>query len=192
MQTAGFGAAGVALVVAVAIFATGWSTRQTMPKIDAALVQTVAESQGFVAPAAAAALRERVARTQAELEEIRRTHPEWRREIDAAIDAFNRSDLDGARDAFARIDALIDARREELRREAARSKHAQATLFHPFEASKAGPLLCDAATLARNNLWYWIDCGDARQDTGRLAAARDAYERAHALAEEAGEARDRA
>ncbi len=127
------------------------------PKIDVGLVLVVAESQGFLSPEKARALEEQVARTQADLERLRRDNPDWASEIDAAIRAFNASDLAAARDAFARIDALIEDRRvallaEEatLRLEAARSKHAQATLFYPFEVSKAEPLLRDAAALAEH------------------------------------------
>ena len=107
-----------------------------------------AEKLGYLTPEKKEALEAQLARTQAELERLGRGHPDWAAEVDAAIAAFNASDIAAARDAFARIDDLIAERRaallaEEatLRLEAARSKHAQATLLYPFEVSKAEPLL---------------------------------------------------
>jgi tetratricopeptide (TPR) repeat protein len=170
---------------------------QQAPQIDVGLVLLVAESQGFLSPERARALEEQVARTQTDLERLRRDNPDWAAEIDTAIRAFNASDLAAARDAFARIDALIEERRvallaEEatLRLEAARSKHAQATLFHPFEASKAEPLLTAAAELAQTKVWYWIDCGLARVELGRLADALRAFERGRTLARDGNAQRD--
>ena len=91
------------------------------------------------------------------------------------IEAFNRSDLDAARAAFARIDTLIAQGRRNLAAEEARSKQAQATLFYPFEFSKSEPLLCEAAALAESDAWYWIDCGRARIEVGNLAGALKAF-----------------
>ena len=139
------------------------------PVIDVGLVLAIAEGQGYLAPEKAAALAEQVLRTQADLEQIRRVDPDWRAEVDAAIDAFNRSDLPGAHAAFARIDALIAARRARLRDEEAglrleeaRSKHAQATLLYAHQASAAEPLLAQAAELAGDNVDYWLECGRMR------------------------------
>jgi tetratricopeptide (TPR) repeat protein len=169
------------------------------PQIDVGLVRLVAESQGYLSPERARALEEQVARTQADLERLRRDNPDWAADVDAAIAAFNASDPDAAREAFARIDALIDERRaallaEEatLRLEAARSKHAQATLLYLFEASKAEPLLTAAAELAATNVWYWIECGRARKHLGNLNTALEAYARAERIARDAPAPRDRA
>ena len=62
---------------------------------DVGLVIAIAERQGYLAPEKAAALAEQVRRTQADLEHIRPVDPDWRAEVDAAIDAFNRSDSPG-------------------------------------------------------------------------------------------------
>jgi tetratricopeptide (TPR) repeat protein len=144
---------------------------------------TIAEQQGYVSPAAAEALRAQAARTQADLDELRRQSPDWAAEIDRAIRAFNDSDVEAARAAFAEIDRLIAERVEELRAEQARSKHAQATLLYPFQFSKSEPLLCDAADLADTNIWYWIECGRARLAIGSLARAEAAFQTARDLAE---------
>ena len=159
----------------------------------------LAEHQGYLSPEKAKALEEQVARTQQDLERIRAADPDWRAEVDTAIEAFNRSDIDRAKAAFARIDALIAKRRtelsaqeRELRLEEARSKHAQATLFYPFEASRSGPLLTQAAELAETNIWYWIACGQARIETGNLGGAGAAFVTARDLAATSGEERDRA
>jgi tetratricopeptide (TPR) repeat protein len=167
--------------------------------IDVGLVRMVAENQGYLSPEKAKALEEQVARTQQDLERIREADPDWQAEVDTAIEAFNRSDIDGAKAAFARIDALIAKRRaelsaqeRELRLEEARSKHAQATLFYPFEASRSEPLLTQAAELAETNIWYWIACGQARIETGNLGGAGAAFVTARDLAATSGEERDRA
>jgi tetratricopeptide (TPR) repeat protein len=160
-------------------------------------VLLVAESQGYLSPEKAAALTAQVRRTQADLERLRRDHPDWAGEVDAAIRAFNASDLAGARAAFARIDALIEERRAallaeeaDLRLEQARSKHAQATLFHPFEASRAEPLLTAAAELAQTDVWYWIECGRARVAVGALGRALAAFGSAERVARAKGRDRD--
>ena len=165
--------------------------------IDVGLVIAIAEQQGYLSPEKAKALEEQVARTQRDLERIRAVDPDWRTEVDAAIEAFNRSDIAGAKTAFARIDALIAERRaaltaqeRELRQEEARSKHAQATLFYPFEASQSEPLLTQAAELAETNIWYWIECGRARLAIGSLARAATAFETARDLAEASSSERD--
>jgi tetratricopeptide (TPR) repeat protein len=159
-------------------------------------VVAIAEQQGYLSPEKAKALEEQVARTQRDLERIRAADPDWRAEVDAAIEAFNRSDLDGAKSAFARIDALIAERRAELtmqecelRLEEARSKHAQATLFYPYESSRSEPLLTQAAELAETNIWYWIDCGRARRAIGSLQRAKAAFQTARGLAEASGSER---
>ena len=139
-------------------------------------------AQGFVPPEHVAALEQQVARTEADLDKLRRAHPDWHAKIDEAIQAFNESDLTRARTAFIQIDALIAAGRAELAAEAARSKYAQATLFYPFEASRAEPLLCEAAELANSDVWYWVECAHARIVIGNLAAAMVAFEAAHKLA----------
>ena len=127
--------------------------------IDVGLVTAMAEAQGYLSPEAAQALKDQVARTQADLDALRRTNEAWGAEVDKVIAAFNASEPDKAREAFARIDALIDAKREdratEQRRDdlaQAKSKHAQATLLYPFEASKAAPLLRQAAEVAETNV----------------------------------------
>jgi len=160
-------------------------------------VRAIAEQQGYLSPEKAKALEDQIARTQADLERIRVADPDWRAEVDEAIEAFNRSDIAGAKAAFARIDALIAERRakliaqeRELRQEEARSKHAQATLFYPFEASRSEPLLTQAAELAETNIWYWIECGRARLAIGSLARAAAAFQTARDLAEASGSDRD--
>lgn len=161
------------------------------PSIDVGLVLALAEQQGYLPPEKAKALKEQVERTQADLEQLRQAGEEWRIQVDAAIEAFNKSDVEGAKAAFARIDALMSERRSQLhaeertmRLEEARSKHAQATLLYPFEVSRSEPLLTEAAELAETNTWYWIECGRARQQTGKLDPAliafRTAYDLAHA------------
>jgi tetratricopeptide (TPR) repeat protein len=160
-------------------------------------VVAIAEQQGYLSPEKAKALEEQVERTQRDLARIRAVDPDWRAEVDAAIEAFNRSDLDGAKSAFARIDALIAERRaqltmqeRQLRLEEARSKHAQATLFYPFEASRSEPLLTQAAELAETDIWYWIDCGRARMAVGSLKRAAAAFQTAHDLAVASDSQRD--
>ncbi len=90
------------------------------------------------------------------------------------IAAFNASNPDEAREAFARLDDKIADRRAELRSEEARSKHAQATLLYPFHASKAEPLLCAAAYLAQENVQYWRECRLRRTQIGDLNGAEAA------------------
>lgn len=165
--------------------------------IDVALVIAVAESQGYVSPERARALEEQAARTQADLDRLRREDPDWAAEVDAAVRAFNASDPAAALDAFARLDDLIDesrarllAREAELRLEAARSKHAQATLVYPHLASKAEPLLAAAAELAGSRAWYWLDCARARVALGRLGPALTALERALSIARQGDCERD--
>ena len=160
-------------------------------------MRAIAEQQGYLSPEKAKALEDQIARTQADLERIRVADPDWRAEVDEAIEAFNRSDIAGAKAAFARIDALIAERRakliaqeRELRQEEARSKHAQATLFYPFEASRSEPLLTQAAELAERNIWYWVECGRARLAIGSLARAAAAFQTARDLAEASGSDRD--
>jgi tetratricopeptide (TPR) repeat protein len=190
-QRVGLGAVGVAIVVAIAI-AVPLLVNPPPPAvvIDEALVLATAESKGYVSPQAAEDLKLRVARTQTDLDALRAINPDWKADVDAAIAAFNASDLDEAHAAFARIDALISTRRMDLAREEARLNNAQATLFYPFEASKSAPLLCEAARLAETEIWYWIDCGRALQATGDLPKARSAAETALGLAREAGAERD--
>jgi tetratricopeptide (TPR) repeat protein len=160
------------------------------PVIDQDLLVTIAEQQGYVSPTAAEALRARADRTQAELDSLRRQNPDWAAEVDGAIRAFNDSDPEAAREAFAEIDRLISERVGELRTEQARSKYAQATLLYPFQFSKSAPLLCDAANLAENDIWYWIECGRARLATDSLARAAAAFQTARELAETSGSERD--
>ena len=165
--------------------------------IDVSLVRAIAEHQGFLSPENARALEHQVARTQADLDRLRQDRPEWRTEVDAAIQAFNDSDITGAKAAFARIDALMAERRadlraeeRELRLEEARSKNAQATLFYPFEFSRSEPLLTEAAELAETDIWYWIECGRARTAIGSLERALAAFQKAYDLAHDGVETRD--
>ena len=185
MHRVGIGAVGVALIIGVALIAN--NVMRPPPVIDQELVVGIAEQQGYVSPSAAEALRAQAARTQADLEELRRRHPDWAAEVNSAIRAFNESDLDGARAAFADIDRLISEQRAELSAEQARSKYAQATLLYPFEFSKSEPLLCDAADLARSDIWYWIECGRARMAIGSLEGAKAAFQAAQDLAEAGGD-----
>ena len=160
------------------------------PVIDQDLLVAVAEHQGYVSPTAAEALRARADRTQADLDSLRRKNSDWAAEVDRAIRAFNDSDTEAAREAFAEIDRLISQGRAELSAELARSKQAQATLFYPFQFSKSAPLLCDAADLAETDIWYWIECGRARLATGSLERAEAAFQTARDLAKASDSERD--
>ena len=184
---AGLGAFGVALIVGVALLAS--NLMRPAPVIDPQIVVALAEQQGYVSPSAAEALLAQAERTQADLDELRRQSPDWAAEVDRAIRAFNRSDIEGAREAFAQIDRLISQRRTELSAELARSKHAQATLLYPFQFSRSEPLLCDAADLAETEIWYWIECGLARMAIGSLERAGAAFQTARNLAETSGSER---
>ena len=184
---AGLGAFGVALIVGVALLAS--NLMRPAPVIDPQIVVALAEQQGYVSPSAAEVLLAQVERTQADLDELRRQSPDWAAEVDRVIRAFNRSDIEGAREAFAEIDRLISQRRAELSAELARSKHAQATLLYPFQFSRSEPLLCDAADLAETEIWYWIECGLARMAIGSLERAGAAFQTARNLAETSGSER---
>ena len=145
---AGIGAVGIALIVGVAVLASNLMQPDTPVVIDQQLFIENAVAAGYVAPDDVAALQDQLDRTQRDLEELRALNPDWAAEVDKVIAAVNASEPDAAREAFARLDALIAERRAELRVEEARSKHAQATLLYAFEVSKAEPLLCAAAYLA--------------------------------------------
>ena len=190
VQKASIGAIGVAIIVAVAIMVTSLFSDPEV-RIDPGVVLSVAQAQGYVSPEEAELLVDKVERAEVDLERLRQAHPDWKAEIDAAVEAFNKGDFGDASEAFARIDALIAARRAELRAEEARSKYTQATLFHPFEYSKSAPLLCEAAELAASEIWYWIECGRARIRTGNLALALTAFEAARDLARDVEDERDR-
>jgi tetratricopeptide (TPR) repeat protein len=143
-----------------------------------------AGKRGYLPPEEAAALREQLARTQADLDALRNTNQAWGAEVDKVIAAFNASDPDSARDAFARIDALIDARRQDRAAEQraddlaqARSKHAQATLLYPHRVSARLPLLRQAAELAGDDVWCWIDYAHACRAAGHLADAAEVLTR---------------
>lgn len=191
VQRIGIGAIGIAGIV-VAVIAAMSSMRDPEIRIDPAVVLSVAEAQGYVSSEAAALLTDRVKRAQTDLEGLQKDHPVWKTEIDAAIKAFNKGNLKDAGEAFARVDALMAASRAELSKEEARSKYMQATLFHPFEYSKAEPLLCAAAELDGNDIWYWIECGRARIQKGSLEQALAAFEKANSLAEYVKDSNERA
>ncbi|MEM8591014.1 MAG: hypothetical protein AAGF13_00660, partial [Pseudomonadota bacterium] len=122
--------------------------------IDEALYLQKAREAGYVSPDAAEALREQLQGAQNDLNSLRQQSPDWREQVDEVIASFNASDPEEARAAFARLDELISSHREHLAEQEARSKHAQATLLYPFEASKAAPLMAAAAELATDNFWY--------------------------------------
>jgi|GEM_PF-6889301 len=166
------GVFGVVILAAVAIT----QALKDPVQIDRDIVLAVAEKEGFSSPDSVALLNERLDRAETDLDNLRKVHPDWAAEINAAIEAFNAENFDSAKEAFAEIDALIAARRAELRQEEARSKYTQAILFYPFEYSKSQPLLCDAASLAKTNVSYWIDCGRAQEATGSLEGAITAYQ----------------
>ncbi|MEP1698564.1 MAG: hypothetical protein ABJJ69_18680, partial [Paracoccaceae bacterium] len=178
------------MIVGVALFAS--HAFRSPPVIDQELVFAIAESQGHLSPEATRKLREQVARTQTDLDALRQQYPDWASEIDRAINAFNESDIEGARSAFEEIDHLITERRADLRLEQARSKHAQATLLYPSRLSQSGPLLCDAAQLAESNVWYWVDCGRAQEALGSLNAAMAAFQSASDSAGQTGALHDNA
>ena len=118
-------------------------------------------------------------------------------EVDRAIAAVNESDPAAARAAFAQANAAFDERTSEReaaasqdRIEQARLKNAEAALLYPIDLSKAEPLLCQAAELAATEIWFWIECGQARQDRGHVDTALAAFQQAHELAERAKSERD--
>ena len=163
----------MAVIVGVALIAG--NLFRPPPVIDPEVLVAMAEQRGYVSPEVVEDLREQAARTQADLDALRRESSDLAAKIDRAIRAFNEGDIDGARAAFAEFDRLIADRRaelraedDELRVEQARSLHAQATLFYPFAFSESEPLLCQAAELAESNVWYWLDCGRARVALGSL------------------------
>jgi tetratricopeptide (TPR) repeat protein len=155
-----------------------------------AALKSAAESQGFLSPEAVAELKERLARAETALDAVRIESPELAPEVDGAIRAVNARDPGAARAAFAEANAAIDAREADMRRERARLKYAEATLLYPFEASKAEPLLAEAAVLAQTEAWFWIECGRARVDLGRLADALAAFREAERVARAQGLIRD--
>lgn len=186
VQTVGIGAIGIALIVAAVIAVTSFFSAPDV-RINHGVVLAVAQDQGFVSPEEAILLAERVERAEDDLQQLRRTHPDWNAEIDAAVRAFNEGNLNAAIEAFARVDALIAASRADLRADEARSKYTQATLFHPFEYSKSALLLCDAANLAASEISYWIDCGYARMEVGHLEQALNAFQMALDLSQDGGQ-----
>lgn len=162
-----------------------FSDPEVRVSIDPGVVLSVAQAQGYVSPEDARLLLEKVERAEVDLERLRQVHPDWKAEIDAAVAAFNKGNLDDAMQAFARVDQLISASQAELRAEEARSKYTQATLFYPFDFTKATPLLCEAAELAATTISYWIDCGAARSMTSDLEETLGAYQAAADLARDA-------
>ncbi|ARE41671.1 hypothetical protein RGUI_3530 [Rhodovulum sp. P5] len=156
-------------------------------RVDPGVVVARAEQQGHVSAEAAARLSDRVGRVETALDELRGAHPDWTADIDAAIAGFNAGQIDSAQAAFARIDALIAPRWADWSREDAQSKYVQATLFHALDATRSEPLLCAAATLAQDEAWYWIDCGQARMATGNTPEALSAFASAQDLAMAAGD-----
>jgi len=185
----GIGALGIAVILGFGLLMSNVLRPAAVVVIDEQLFIDKAIADGFVSPENAAALQEQLARTQSDLDELRGLNPDWAAEVDKVIEAVNASEPDAAQEAFARLDALIGARRAELRVEEARSKHAQATLLFQFQVSKAEPLLCAAAYLADEEFWYWIDCGKARLEVGNLKATQAAFDKATELAAGQSDAR---
>lgn len=154
-------------------------TTSSLTKISSSRWQ---KARGFVGPEDAKALRDQVKRTQADLDQLRNTNERWGAQVDNVISAFNASEPEKAREAFAEIHRLINLRRrdraEEQRRDdiaQARALHAEATLLYPHEASRQQPNLKRAAELAKDNVWYWIDYGRVVRDAGDLNAALQAF-----------------
>lgn len=168
------------MIVGVAVLTS--NTLRAPPKIDREIVVAVAERQGHLPPEAAEALREQVARTQANLDTLREHHPDWAQKIDRAINGYNRGKIDNSRSSFEQIDRRIAEHLAELGSLAARSKYAQAILFYPFELSKAEPLICDAAELAVSETFYWLECGRVRRTVSTDDRTLQAYQKARDLA----------
>lgn len=186
----GFGIGSILAVVAAVAIAFAVVDRITQPPIaiDQALIVEQAIARGFIAPEEADALRDRLARAQEDLDALRAANPDWGAEVARITTAFNESNSASSRkdltDAFARLRALISQQRQDLRVEEARMLHAEATLLYPFEASQAAPLLCDAAELADQDFWYWIECGRARGKLGDSERALTAAKTALAITQE--------
>ncbi|MCB1372313.1 MAG: hypothetical protein KDJ83_15585 [Rhodobacteraceae bacterium] len=156
---------------------------------EAAFIEEAVEA-GYVAPEDVEALRVQLDRAQADLDAVRTQRPDVKAEVDRAIRAANAGDRDAAQAAFAAANATIEEAAEAARLEQARLKSAEATLLYPFRASQAEPLLCEAAELAATDIWYWIECGRAREETGSLNGALAAYETALEFARRDGAVRD--
>lgn len=177
MQKFGYGAAGVAAIVGMAVFGT-WITSHGDVRIDQALFIEEAIEAGYVAPAEVAMLQERLDRAQSEIDGVLQSHPDLKPELSRAIDEVNAGDPNAARAAFATAEKALAPDDASARIERAHLMNAQATLLYPFKISKAEPLLCRAAELAETSARYWFECGYARYDTGKLDLASDAFERA--------------
>ena len=141
-------------------------------------------------------LRETLERTQADLSAMRARYPDWAAEIDKAVQGFNEARPEDTDLALSHIAELIahrrDAQTRELRLAEAVAKHTRAVLVYPYDYAQSAPLLCDAAELAGDRPWYWIDCGRARETLGDLDAAMTAYEKARDVAKAGHQARERA
>ena len=131
-------------------------------------------------------LRETLERTQADLAAMRARYPDWAAEIDKAVQGFNQARPKDTDLALSHIAELIadrrDAQTRELRLAEAVAKHTRAVLVYPYDHAQSAPLLCDAAELAGDRPWYWIDCGRARATLGDLDAAMAAFETARDVA----------
>ena len=139
-------------------------------------------------------LRETLERTQADLAAMRARYPDWAAEIDKAVQGFNQARPKDTDLALSHIAELIadrrDAQTRELRLAEAVAKHTRAVLVYPYDYAQSAPLLCDAAELAGDRPWYWIDCGRARATLGDLDAAMAAYETARDVAKAGHQARE--
>lgn len=152
--------------------------------IDEALYLQKATEKGYVSSETVDDLREQLQRTQNDLNTLRQQGPDWRKQVDEAIASLNASKSDEARKAFARLDDLIRSQEGTAAQQEARSKHAQATLLYRSEASKAAPLMSEAAQLAGDNFWYWIESGWRLLDTGKQPEAEEHFLKAAGLAEQ--------
>ncbi|MEC8675982.1 MAG: hypothetical protein VXY54_09140 [Pseudomonadota bacterium] len=115
-------------------------------------------------------------RMQADLSAMRARYPDWAAEIDKVVQGVNDARPDETDLALSHIAELIahrrDAQTRELRLAEAVAKHTRAVLVYPYDHAQSAPLLCDAAELAGDRPWYWIDCGRARE-TLRRSRRRD-------------------
>lgn len=138
-------------------------------------------SAGWLSPADAADLRERVERSEADLKALGQGSDASRKSVDEIANAINLAHRNEAEAAFDDLFASIDQEANALRLNKARALHAKATLLYPFQASASLPLLEQAAKTARTTFVYWVAFGRAAEETGDLAKALAAFEAARAL-----------
>lgn len=93
-------------------------------------------------------LPKNVARAEANLERLRKSHPALRTEIDAAVEAFKKGEFNEAKEALARIHALMAATTSRTQGRGGTLKVHLVNYLPPLRVFKSAPPHCEAALLS--------------------------------------------